>query len=116
MKRTFLFLIVFFTASYASLGQTVSGKIVDAVSSTPIVGAMVYIDQTQIGTISNFDGIFELIVPVGENKLVIDLLGYKKQEITILVSNSSFENLGNIKLNISHKDISKKNKKNIITN
>ena len=69
----------------------IRGVLVDASSGEPIVGASVVVKGTTNGTITNFNGEYELDAPVGSS-LSISFIGYK----TIDVKASA--NMGKIKL------------------
>lgn len=57
----------------------IKGKILDAKNGEPIIGANVLVKGTTNGTITNFDGEYELDAPVGAT-LVISYIGYKNLE------------------------------------
>lgn len=77
MSKLF-YLILFLTVSFTGFSQSLNkGKVVDAEAGKGIPAATVYIPQLEIGTMTNFDGIFELKdVPAGNYQLVISSLGY----------------------------------------
>ena len=62
--------------------RTISGTIVD-VNGEPLIGANVIADGTTTGTISDFDGNFELKVPEGVKAIVISYTGYNSQIVSI---------------------------------
>lgn len=61
--------------------KKITGTIVDASGET-IIGANVAIKGTGTGTITNFDGNFELMVPE-ETTLLVSFIGYISQEIKV---------------------------------
>lgn len=58
----------------------IKGKIIDAKTGEPIIGANVIVKGTTNGSITNFDGEYELDAAVGSN-LVISFIGYKTVEV-----------------------------------
>ena len=62
--------------------STIKGVIKDA-SGEPVIGASILENGTNNGTISDFDGNFELQVPAGAI-LTISYIGYKNQEIKVI--------------------------------
>lgn len=85
--RTFTLWLVLgiFLTSYTSYAQySVSGKVLDASSGDPVVGAGVLIRGTTIGTIANVDGVFTIQVP-GNNPvtLTISSIGYLSQNVEV---------------------------------
>lgn len=83
MKNLFRFLFclsLFHQAAYAQSTQTVRGKITDAASKTPVVGATVVLvgSNPLIGTTTDTDGSFRLVkVPTGRVALKVTFMGYE---------------------------------------
>ena len=61
---------------------TVSGSVVDARTSEPIIGANVLEQGTTNGTVTDYDGQFQLQVPTG-SQLEISYIGYVTQAIPV---------------------------------
>lgn len=61
----------------------VSGTVLDAKNHEPLVGLMVLIKGTTIGTTTDLDGHFSLNVPSKESVLVFDYIGFKQEEATV---------------------------------
>ena len=86
MKQIFLSLravalsIMLFIGMTAFAQKTVQGTVVDAANGEPIIGASILEIGTTNGTITDFDGNFELNVAPGA-KLAISYMGYKTQEL-----------------------------------
>lgn len=75
---TFLCLSASSIAQDEKLTATVIGKIVDE-EGIPLVGASITLDETAIGTTSNIDGEYKLLVPSGKTfTIVFSYLGYQK--------------------------------------
>lgn len=65
------------------------GKVIDKSNNEPIIGLVVMIDGTSIGTQTNFDGQYELInLKAGTYKLVFKYLSYNTKIIEGVVVNS----------------------------
>ncbi len=62
--------------------KKISGNIQDT-DGEPVTGATVAVKGTTIGTISDIDGLFSLIVPEDTRSLVISYVGMKTQEILL---------------------------------
>ncbi len=60
--------------------RTVTGKIIDADTNEPLIGATVYWKNTTAGATSTADGSFSIKRVSGFDTLVIDFLGYDTQE------------------------------------
>ncbi len=80
MFRTISLAILLMLGTVAAIAQTASGTIVDAANGEPIIGASILEIGTTNGTITDFDGNFELKVQPGA-KLAISYMGYKTQEL-----------------------------------
>ena len=61
------------------------GRVIDAVTREPIIGANIVIKNTTVGTLSDVDGNFSIRIPVDKNEviLLISYLGYFPREVTI---------------------------------
>jgi hypothetical protein len=66
--------------------QRVQGVIYDAKNREPIPFANVMVKGTTIGTTSDYDGRFDLMIPPGATHLQIAYIGYKHKEILINAS------------------------------
>ncbi len=64
---------------YYSDSRMLSGIVTD--QTNPLIGASVYIKGTNIGTTTDFDGYFELLIPDHPYELVVSYTGYHRQEI-----------------------------------
>lgn len=79
--RLFLCLVILGLLSWEnSVAQTVSGFVYDKETREPLVGASVYMDNSTIGTSTDFDGAFEITIPEGiESSFVVSFVGYATQ-------------------------------------
>lgn len=80
MKKilTLLFLVALSISLYAQ--QQVSGVVVDS-KGEPVIGASIQAKGTTQGTISDYDGKFEMEVPESVKTLVISFVGMATQEV-----------------------------------
>lgn len=62
--------------------KNISGKVTDT-SDEPILGATILVKGTDMGTITDLNGIFNLEVPATATTLVFSYLGMKSQEIEL---------------------------------
>lgn len=100
MNRVFVSLLIILISGslYAqSVKQQIKGKILDAVTNEPLIGATIVIEDVlpTIGTITDIDGAYGLEnVPVGRHVVVASFIGYKSVRIPeILVSSAKAFNL-----------------------
>ncbi|SHG48258.1 carboxypeptidase-like regulatory domain-containing protein [Winogradskyella jejuensis] len=80
------FTLVFLFAAFFGFSQVeVKGKIVDFAQLLPIENASIYIKNTTIGTVSNSDGRFVLLVPNEHQNdtLVISSIGFKSFKVLV---------------------------------
>ena len=80
MKKLLLlntFLIIFF----ASVSAQISGVIVG--EGEPLIGATIYVKGTTIGTVTDYDGKFELELPEDAITLEVSYMGFDPKEIEI---------------------------------
>jgi iron complex outermembrane receptor protein len=78
-------LMLFSTAAMAQ--RTVKGKVSDAESGEPLIGASVSIVGTTRGTSTDVSGNYSLEVPNGATQLRVAYTGYAEQTITLGASN-----------------------------
>ena len=90
-----LILIVFvFTQSrlYCQEKVTLSGYVSDSENNETLIGVNVIIPNLKIGTTTNDYGFYSLTVPRGDYKLQISFLGYKNQEIDLIILSDFSQN------------------------
>jgi TonB-linked SusC/RagA family outer membrane protein len=83
-KLSFLLLLMM-VCSYTQAQRTLVGRVLDADTKEPLIGANVVIGEGAeiTGTITDFDGNFTLEVPEGINTVSISYAGYQAQVINI---------------------------------
>ncbi|TXE10949.1 TonB-dependent receptor [Gelidibacter salicanalis] len=79
MKNYILILLIMF--SYSLHAQKVGGVVKDE-NNQPLSGVTIVVKGTLAGTISDFDGKFEVKADVGD-KLIFSYVGYNSQELTV---------------------------------
>lgn len=82
MKKNILFLAAIFL--YAGVFSqtsyyTVSGKIIDAVTKVPMQAASVFAQNTTMGTVTDAEGNFKMLLPNGGYDLIITFTGYQTE-------------------------------------
>ncbi|MDR2652457.1 MAG: SusC/RagA family TonB-linked outer membrane protein, partial [Prevotellaceae bacterium] len=89
VKRKFaviLFTVIMLVGSvcvgYTQQKRTVNGKVVEALSNTPLSGTTINVKGTNSAVISNADGNFSITVAAGD-VLVFYFMGYATQEIVV---------------------------------
>ena len=60
---------------------TVKGSVTDAETGEPLIGANVVAFNTQTGTVTDFDGRFELILPEGVSAIQVTYIGFQPKII-----------------------------------
>jgi TonB-linked SusC/RagA family outer membrane protein len=85
MKRGLLSLIVLLTCVTLSWSQArnITGTVVNADDSEPLIGVSVKIKGGTAGTMTDMDGKFELSVPEDNNELILSYVGYVNQELKL---------------------------------
>lgn len=85
IARFIIFSFVISLFSISALGQVVNGTIIDAKSTKPIPYANILIKGTQLGTVANQDGEFQISMTNldQEFSLVISVIGYSTLETKI---------------------------------
>ncbi len=88
VRKITLSLIVLLCSALMALAQNrqVSGTVVDS-DGTPVIGASVAVENTNLGTITGGDGAFSFSVPAN-GTLVVSFIGYETQSQAIAGKNS----------------------------
>ncbi|MGN0212426.1 MAG: SusC/RagA family TonB-linked outer membrane protein [Muribaculaceae bacterium] len=86
--RRFHFLLFMFCTLWAALpvtaqNVTLKGKVVDAKTSEPLIGATVMVKGTSQGSVSDIDGLFLLSNVKKDAVIVVSSIGYNKEEIAL---------------------------------
>lgn len=85
--RATAFLFLFINSNSAQ--QFISGKVIVKGTKEPIVGANVYVKETNNSTVSDNEGNFYLRVPTGESTIVASFTGYTSQSIKFTGTSTS---------------------------
>ncbi|MCC9168418.1 TonB-dependent receptor [Pontibacter harenae] len=106
--RLFAFFSILFLGTSVSwaqnvteANQTVRGRVVDAQSNSPLIGAQVVVLDTNpiIGAVTDAQGYYELLkVPLGRQTLRVSYMGYKEQVVPNVVITSGKEVVLNLSL------------------
>ena len=92
-----VYYILLFSFLLAGTDGTIRGKIISSTDGQPLIGVQVYIEEEEIGAISDIDGNFLILnVPVGEHNLTVELLGYKtvKSRVNVSMDRTTWYNTG----------------------
>ncbi len=80
MKKTVVSLIgLLISISLYAQTYSISGKIIDEVTKQPLQGASVFAENTTLGTATNTDGYFHLLLPNGGYSIVVTYSGYQTE-------------------------------------
>ncbi|MFN1834929.1 TonB-dependent receptor [Balneola sp. MJW-20] len=86
-KRSFFVavFVLFFGLLFSqnAFSQRVTGTVYDSGSRRPLAGANVFIAGTSVGTYTNEEGRFSLVVPEGKTLITVSFVGYETREIQI---------------------------------
>lgn len=85
MRKLLSVLLCLFIGISLATAQTtkVSGVVVSAEDGEPIIGASVVAKGTNVGTVTDFDGKFNLNVPSSIHHLLVSYVGMKSQEVPV---------------------------------
>lgn len=111
-KIVFLLLIIF---PIIVIGQEIKlkGTITEKDTNEPLPGVTVSVKGSSTGTISSFEGVFEININIGDT-LVVSYLGMKTQELIILSSpiaikmEEEINQLNEVTVSVGYFDVSKK--------
>ena len=72
---------MFLLVSLNCFSQTVTGKIIDSLTNSPIAYANIVLLNRDHGTYSNENGVFTIDTKEDDKKLVISAIGYRKKQL-----------------------------------
>jgi len=99
MKHHFFIALFLITCTSVFSNIRVTGKIVDAITNEPLIGATVYAQESKQGVVSAFDGTFTLETSAENKHLKISYVGYVEKIVTTGTSrNGALVNLEMIAL------------------
>jgi len=90
MRLILLFISLIFSANVFCQGHLLHGKIINS-KQEPLAFASVQVKDIKLGTITKEDGTWSLEIDEGKYDLVITLIGYKPQLITVVVRKTGTE-------------------------
>lgn len=64
-------------------GRTISGKIVDAKTGEPLIGASVFDTKSKLGGITGADGTFTITLPANCNTIDVTYIGYDLKRLSV---------------------------------
>ena len=103
MKSVQLITILILQATqFFSQTSIIKGKVTDKINNEPIPFANIYLEQTQTGVATDFDGLYELKnINPGQYNLTISFVGYQTRTISEIIVNPNKPTIIDIQLNIS---------------
>src|SRR4051812_40565688 len=88
-KALLLFAFVVTISALFAQTKTITGKITDASTREPLVGATVLVKGTQIGTATDANGKFKLDVPADAKTVTISYVGFISRDFSVNNTNWS---------------------------
>ena len=72
---------------------TLSGYLTDAATGEKLIGATVYVQEQEIGTVTNNYGYYALPVPPGTYTLLFSFVGYQSESLPVLIEEGKTMNV-----------------------
>ena len=82
MKQLFTVIALFAACCAFAQNAEISGKILDASTKEPLVGASVRFDKGR-GNQTDASGFYKISIPEGQYDLIVTSIGYKKQKLSV---------------------------------
>lgn len=92
LKKILTIFTVLFASTAFTQPYTVSGKITNN-KLEPVAYASIHVKDMKMGTVSKEDGSYKLLLEEGKYDLVITMIGYKPQVITITVNKTTTQQI-----------------------
>lgn len=87
LRLLWLFLLV---STVGTAQLSITGMVTDAESEDPLIGASIVVTGTTTGTVTDFDGNFELNVPASATSITVSYTGYGTQEIPLVEGQTAY--------------------------
>jgi TonB-linked SusC/RagA family outer membrane protein len=100
-KVLLMFLCILYFASYSNAQTSITGRVTDADSGDPLVGANMLVKGTTTGSITDFDGNYTLLVDQSDAIIVFKFIGYKQKEVELVEGQSVYD----VQLEVEASDI-----------
>ena len=84
-KRNLILSVITFLIPMFIYGQSVSGKVADEAGS-PLAGANVVVEGTDLGTASSEDGTYSISIEEGSYTVTASVIGYQSSTASVDVS------------------------------
>ncbi len=98
IARSLAVLSLLFSEAYSQTG-TITGSVADSKMGEPLVGATaVVVELKNTGTMTDFNGRFKVVVPVGSYSLRISMVGYQPVVETDIIVRTGSETPVNVKM------------------
>lgn len=89
MRKFVLLISLLLCALYITAQEkTVTGKVTDEKDNAPLSGVSIVVKGTTLGTTTTADGTFRLSIPSNAKSLIVSLVDYESQEISIGTKNN----------------------------
>jgi Fe(3+) dicitrate transport protein len=79
--------------------QRISGRIIDAEDQQPLIGAIVQLEASGAGTVTNEQGVFQIISDQENDIAIIKYLGYNEMRIEITPTTTELEDIELVRAN-----------------
>ncbi len=63
--------------------RKITGRVLDAASGEPLIGASIQVKDLPVGTVTGINGEFSLDIPVNAKVLTVSYIGYTMQEVSL---------------------------------
>ncbi len=83
LLKSTIFLCLIFISSTSLFAQTITGKVLNEETEQPIVGANVYVVDSNDGAVTNESGTFRIDIPEDAETLRVSYVGYKTREVSV---------------------------------
>lgn len=86
-SRVMLLSAILLWSNFLLAQRTLTGKVTDAQTSEPLIGANIVVVGTSLGTATDLEGNYTLEIPAGATQLVVSYTGYDEARVSIGTGN-----------------------------
>ncbi len=80
---SFIVILSLLSGGVLTAQNKISGTLKDAETKEPLIGANILVKGTTTGTVTDYDGHYNLEIPKGYNRVIFSYTGYQPVEITV---------------------------------
>ena len=88
MRTLIILFLLFVQVSYGQDSAVLTGRVVDEATEEGVIGALVKVDHSHT-VVTDLDGLFEFVLPVGTHKLELQHIAYQTKLVKVILNSDT---------------------------